>query len=304
MPSRQLLKPVPEHIRNRLPSLLDLSNPAVIADLSNRLETYYTRKQSHFEFKEQSSASILIPLCLLDDSNGSSAPHPAVIFTVRNRNLRTHAGEVSFPGGQMDREDLEDCATSGDPAEMHCAIRETCEEITSFKEHQVRKGILGRLPSMSDRTRRIRVHPYVGYVGLIKKSFQINGGLVGVQWSTDEVDYVFCMTIRDLLDPQRSGVQYMSEGVFFPFWRGPLLHHSSPETNISNIAETNSSNSHETNNRASGKRGFKDDNVVTNDVGEEYYKIWGLSAYVLSDFCRTVLVPMLLSSAAAAESKM
>ena len=45
---------------------------------------------------------------------------PGVLFTVRHRDLRQHAGQVSFPGGKVDPDDR-------DPA--HTALREAWEEI-------------------------------------------------------------------------------------------------------------------------------------------------------------------------------
>lgn len=47
-------------------------------------------------------------------------PQPTVIFTLRNDGLRTHAGQVSFPGGRADAEDTDAVAT---------ALRESAEEI-------------------------------------------------------------------------------------------------------------------------------------------------------------------------------
>ena len=47
-------------------------------------------------------------------------PEPGLLFTVRHEDLRTHAGQVSFPGGQVDPDDR-------DPA--HTALREAWEEL-------------------------------------------------------------------------------------------------------------------------------------------------------------------------------
>ncbi|WP_309612100.1 CoA pyrophosphatase [Sphingomonas sp.] len=47
-------------------------------------------------------------------------PEPGVLFTVRHEDLRTHAGQVAFPGGKVDPDDR-------DPA--HTALREAWEEI-------------------------------------------------------------------------------------------------------------------------------------------------------------------------------
>ena len=47
-------------------------------------------------------------------------PAPGVLLTVRHKELRTHAGQISFPGGQVDPDDR-------DPA--HTATREAWEEL-------------------------------------------------------------------------------------------------------------------------------------------------------------------------------
>lgn len=62
----------------------------------------------------RSCAAVLVPL--IADAEGAGS---RVLFTVRTRNLRTHAGEVAFPGGRSERCDVDAVAT---------ALRETHEE--------------------------------------------------------------------------------------------------------------------------------------------------------------------------------
>ena len=47
-------------------------------------------------------------------------PEPTFLFTTRNANLRKHAGQIAFPGGRADPEDVDAIAT---------ALREAEEEI-------------------------------------------------------------------------------------------------------------------------------------------------------------------------------
>lgn len=47
-------------------------------------------------------------------------PAPGVLFTVRQQGLRAHAGQTSFPGGQVDPDDRDAC---------HTALREAWEEL-------------------------------------------------------------------------------------------------------------------------------------------------------------------------------
>ena len=58
------------------------------------------------------AAAVLIPV-LAD-------PEPAVLFTVRTETVRSHKGQISFPGGSID---------PGDASPEAAALRETQEEI-------------------------------------------------------------------------------------------------------------------------------------------------------------------------------
>lgn len=67
----------------------------------------------------RTDAAVLIPL--LERENGVN-----VLFTRRAQNLVEHAGQVSFPGGHKDPEDVSFCDT---------ALRETGEEIGLKREN-------------------------------------------------------------------------------------------------------------------------------------------------------------------------
>ena len=54
-------------------------------------------------------------LCLLDYRNENLY----VVLTLRAKNLKTHPGQISFPGGKLDKGETN----------YDCAIRETYEEI-------------------------------------------------------------------------------------------------------------------------------------------------------------------------------
>ena len=88
------------------------------------------------------AASVLIPLI----------SHPqglTVLFTQRTTHLRSHSGQVSFPGGR---------AEPGDASAEFTALRETEEEI-GLRPASVE--VLGRLPDYRTRT-GYRVTPVVG----------------------------------------------------------------------------------------------------------------------------------------------
>lgn len=72
-------------------------------------------------------AAVLVPLV--------THPEPTVLLTLRSPQLRSHAGQVSFPGGRME---------PGETPEQ-TALREAAEEIGL---DPARPQILGRLPAL------------------------------------------------------------------------------------------------------------------------------------------------------------
>ena len=90
-------------------------------------------------------AAVLIPIIA----------HPeglTVLFTQRTQHLKSHSGQVSFPGGR---------AEPGDASAEFTALREAQEEIGLAQD---RVEILGRLPDYHTRT-GFRVAPVIGLVG-------------------------------------------------------------------------------------------------------------------------------------------
>ena len=79
-------------------------------DLLTKKLSNYAPRQLALDYPE---AGILVPVT--DDEN-----NPEMIFTLRSANLKTHRGQVSYPGGKRDPEDSSLAAT---------ALRETHEEI-------------------------------------------------------------------------------------------------------------------------------------------------------------------------------
>lgn len=117
-------------------------------------------------------SAVLIPL--------SFGPHgPEMLLTRRAWHLRSHTGEVSFPGGRMDREDG-DLATT--------ALRETEEEIGLARDLVEIVGVLDQHITVSSPA------PILPYVGLVD-------GRPDVAPSPDEVDGVLHVPIAELLDP-------------------------------------------------------------------------------------------------------
>jgi 8-oxo-dGTP pyrophosphatase MutT (NUDIX family) len=112
---------------------------------------------------EQIPAAVLVPLFVR-----AEVRNPYVVLTRRRADLRRHAGEISFPGGRQDAQDLDLTAT---------ALREAEEEIGLDRSHV---QLLGALEPTSTFATNYVIHPFVGTVP------------AGIMWqpSAREVDAV------------------------------------------------------------------------------------------------------------------
>lgn len=116
-------------------------------------------------------AAVLFPIVLRDDGY-------TVLLTQRTAHLRDHAGQVSFPGGRVEEDDLSPIDT---------ALRETEEEIGLARE---RVEIVGFLPEYRTGT-GFRVTPVVA---LVRPPFDL-------QPDPFEVAEIFEVPLSFLLDP-------------------------------------------------------------------------------------------------------
>ena len=126
-------------------------------------------------------AAVLFPIVVRD------AGH-TVMLTQRTAHLRDHAGQISFPGGRVEADDL---------SPTHTALRETEEEVGLSRE---RVEVLGFLPEYRTGT-GFRVTPVVG---LVHPPFDL-------QPDPFEVAEVFEVPLAFLLDPanhQRHEMHY------------------------------------------------------------------------------------------------
>lgn len=89
-------------------------------------------------------AAVLVPLTV-------RAGVPVVVVTRRPDTLRRHAGQISFPGGVRDPQDV---------TPLHTALRELEEEVGVHSEQVQILGMLDEIPTITE----FRVVPFVGRV--------------------------------------------------------------------------------------------------------------------------------------------
>ena len=128
------------------------------------------------------AAAVLIPV--VDRGREGS-----VILTKRAETLRSHTGQVAFPGGRVD-------ATDPDPE--HAALRETREEIGLDAGHI---EIIGRMPDYLSGS-GYRIAPVLG---IVRPGFSLT-------INPHEVDAAFEVPLRFLMDPANHARQSRSWG--------------------------------------------------------------------------------------------
>lgn len=122
-------------------------------------------------------------------------PVPSLLFTERSKELRRHAGEVSFPGGLLEPDDPDLAAT---------ALRETEEEIGLDRSAP---ELLGALPPVHTTVSGILVTPFVGTVAALP-TLRVNDG---------EIVRILTSPLRTLAEVEREQAYELEVG---RRWRG------------------------------------------------------------------------------------
>ena len=120
-----------------------------------------------------------------------------ILFTKRSEQLKTHSGEVSFPGGKWEEGDLNLYQT---------ALRESNEEINLDMENVTKLGPLNFLLSRH----KIEVNPFVGYLN----QFQDFKG-------NFEIDEIFTVPISFLMNEENIEYKEFNRKdlkVYIPSW--------------------------------------------------------------------------------------
>jgi len=116
-------------------------------------------------------AAVLIPVV----DHGEEA---SVILTKRTEKLRSHSGQIAFPGGRLD---------ATDPTPEFAALRETEEEIGLLPGYV---DVVGRMPDYVSGS-GFRIAPILG---VVRPGFSLS-------INPDEVDDAFEVPLSFLMDP-------------------------------------------------------------------------------------------------------
>ena len=120
-----------------------------------------------------------------------------ILFTKRSEQLKTHSGEVSFPGGKWEE---------GDPNLYQTALRESNEEINLDMENVTKLGPLNFLLSRH----KIEVNPFVGYLNQLQ---DFKGNF--------EIDEIFTVPISFLMNEENIEYKEFNRKdlkVYIPSW--------------------------------------------------------------------------------------
>lgn len=130
-------------------------------------------------------SAVLVLFGALDDQpahfHSSAVPEDLdLLLTQRSLSLRQHPGQIAFPGGRKDPEDVDHAA---------CAVREA-EEETGLDPDGVR--VIGTLPPAPLTVSNFQVFPVLGWWDRPSDVFVVDEG---------EAARVFRVPVADLVDP-------------------------------------------------------------------------------------------------------
>ncbi len=138
-------------------------------------------------FDELAPAAVLIPLT---ERNGAMD----VVLTKRSSKLRKHSGEISFPGGRRDDDDIDLAGT---------ALRESHEEIALIPADVQVYGALMQMPTVTGFEVTV-------FVGEFSQPYEL-------QANPDEIETIIQTPLTDFIDESLHRLEQMEwQGVRFP----------------------------------------------------------------------------------------
>jgi len=150
-----------------------------------------TRKRHICTNPNNHVSAVLVPLYISDEkSENDAVKSVSVVFIRRSFELANHAGNVAFPGGHKDPEDLDLFET---------AVREAHEEIALKRENI---EIVGMLDDEETITSNFVITPVLAFINQSEFKAQ-----------EEEVSEIFTVPLEHLLNPQNnSPAFYEHEG--------------------------------------------------------------------------------------------
>ena len=234
-------------------------------------------------------AAILIPLCTVQGKL-------SILFTRRSATLSTHASQISFPGGYYD-EELDDGTNKSDTIDneqqqrlINTALRETQEELC-YNIHQLPTSslitILGQtqpVPSMTGS----KVTPIIATLNYDlphHTTIEFNTMFPG---NSDEVDWIFTVTIEELLKGEGSEV--------LERWSGSEYGHKKDVDDVKKTKQEEYDDGDDDDIEKKRRRRKEVMGPVFHipecEKKRDGDKIWGLTAIVLRPLLRKVFKPV------------
>ena len=180
--NQKIIENLKERLKNNLPGL---SSQLKMAPLINKAPFKQLVPGKNFI-----KSAILLLLCKRENSLD-------VLFTLRSNKLASHKGQISFPGGRLEKNETP----------LEAAIRETEEEvgINGFQ-------IIGKLSDLYVHPSKNNISPYVAYTDKIQ-NLQIN---------KDEVEEAFFYPLDFFLDEANKKIENWNidkQNVDVPLWK-------------------------------------------------------------------------------------
>jgi 8-oxo-dGTP pyrophosphatase MutT (NUDIX family) len=152
-------------------SMISTVNRNTLDLIKDRLNRNIYPEPGLFSTHGLKNASVLIPFTIHDQAL-------VIIFTRRTTTVNSHQGQVSFPGGMIEKQDLNP---------LSAAFRETEEEIGISADSI---EMIGSMQPIETST-GFYIYPFVGFIN----------DLNGIHKNLHEVDRIFCIPFEWLHDP-------------------------------------------------------------------------------------------------------